>query len=123
VLPAANRARRGHGGPLDYEISQWPQRRARRSGRLHTTGAGRATRLCAESRGCDPLALRMLAGVARSEDACRTHAATRPQWAQGRGVLGFTSESEKGFLPRVAGPSATRIGAQADVGLRLDDHF
>ena len=57
VLSAAHRAWRRHGGALDHEIPQRPQRWAGRCGRLYQAGAGGNARLRAEGRGSDSFAV------------------------------------------------------------------
>ena len=77
VLPAAHQVWRRHGDALDHEVPQRPQRRSGRRSGVHHERAGGEAGVHSESRGRDHVAVRVLAGAARHQDAGRPHEAAR----------------------------------------------
>ena len=121
VYPAADRLRRGSGGPQHDEVPQRPQRQRRRRRRR---GEGRAHRVAAvhsERRGRDSRADGRLARAAWDQDAADQNGASQRQCAGAGRVPCLTRESEAGSLSRAAVASTTRARETSDVRLRRTD--
>ncbi len=97
-------AGRGHRDALDDQVPERPLGWAgRRADRLEA-GAQGAFSVCAEGRGRSDVALRVLPGSARHQDAARSHPAARGEWPRGGGVSFHASQGEQAGLSGIEEP-------------------
>src|ERR1700722_1399365 len=101
--------RSGYGRPFDDKIlkraQRWPGRRCR----LHQARTGGKAGVSPEMRRSNPLALRMLVDLTRSENFGGENGTARPQRPPSRRVSFHAQKSEESFLSRPARSSAARI--------------
>ncbi len=84
-----------------------------RRARLHDERTGRETGIHSKSRGRNPVALRVLAGVARHQDAGCAHETARRQRTRHGRLSQPASQGEASVLSGTEEPSAIRAGVHA----------